>query len=118
MAWPIEVKDLAVRLYEEGRKYSEIETETERFMAERYPGRRAKGVPMGTVISWLEERGIKRGRMQRNTGVVTVDQALQRALAAEREVGRLQAEVDRLEALIDDYEARLGEQRGVPQVTS
>lgn len=120
MAWPIEVKDLAVRLYEDGEKYSDIETKTRQFMEENFPDRTPKGVPMGTVIGWCKERGIKRDRMQRsnNTGQITVDMALERALAAEREVGRLQAEVDRLEALIDAYEEQLRELRGVAQVTS
>lgn len=101
--WPEETKDKAVALYLSGKKYADITAEL--------------GVPMATIISWLDERGHVRSRLKRPDGQVTVDQLLTRLAASERENGELKAEVRRLKAALAVATDRRGEE-GVPQVTS
>lgn len=77
--------DKAVKMYLEGRRLSEITTET--------------GVPRSAVYWALRQRGIVPSRTVRNKGGeenMTISQVLEQLNAANREIGRLKAIIEQL----------------------
>lgn len=85
--------DLAVELYQAGRKTAEITART--------------GVERPHLYYLLEKRGLQPNRQKRENVQVTVGHVLELWRAANREIGRLEEALRHERALRADLEARL-----------